>query len=113
MRTKPSTLPTPRIAIRGEFGVDVADLVTMKLERVARHAHRPILDVHVRLTRDEHAAGNPPVTVEVNLDLNGRQVRAETGARSARDALDRVVDRLVRQLDDQPVPHRGRRAARR
>lgn len=113
MRTKPITLPTSRLVVRGEFGVDVADLVAAKLERVVRHARRPILDVHVQLVRNEHPAGPPPVAVEVQLNLNGRQVRAQSEARSARDALDRVVDRLVRQLDDRPIGHRGHKTLRR
>ena len=100
MKTKAITLPTPRLVVDGDFGVDIAGLVTAKLTRLTRHANRPILDVRVRLVRHPYAAGRPPVEVEVNVDLNGRMVRAETAANGARDALDRVVDRLVRQLDD-------------
>jgi hypothetical protein len=33
------TLPVPRMVLRGEFGVDVAELVTRKLAPLARHAH--------------------------------------------------------------------------
>ncbi|MPZ81780.1 MAG: hypothetical protein GEV28_15795 [Actinophytocola sp.] len=114
MRTRPTiTLPVPRIVVRGEFGVDVAELVTRKLAPVARHAHVPLLDMHVRLTRHENLAGGRPVIVEVTLDVNGRQVRAEADAHGARDALDRVVDRLVRQLDSPPDPRRRRAGGRR
>lgn len=106
MTTKPITLPTPRITVRGTFGAGVAELVAGKLARVVRYAHRPILDVHVRLTRDERPAAVAPVTVAVTLDLNGSPVVAESGGRTVRDAMDRVVDRLVRQLADQPARHR-------
>jgi ribosomal subunit interface protein len=100
MRTKPITLPTPRLVVDGAFGVDVAELVTAKLARLTRHVSRPILDIRVRLLRHPRPADSPRVVVEINLDLNGRAIRAEAGANGVRDALDRVVDRLVRQLDD-------------
>jgi ribosomal subunit interface protein len=100
MRTKPITLPTPRLVLDGAFGVDVAEIVTAKLARLTRHASRPILDIRVRLIQQPHLVDEPRVVVEVNLDLNGRVIRAEAGANGVRDALDRVVDRLVRQLDD-------------
>jgi ribosomal subunit interface protein len=113
MRTKPITLPDPRLVVDGDFGVDVAGLVAAKLARLTRHASRPILDVRVHLIRHAHPTGEPPVEVEVNLDLNGRIIRATATAQGARDALDRVVDRLVRQLDDRPAHHRARGTSRR
>lgn len=113
MRTKPITLPTPRLVVDGDFGVDVDALVTAKLARLTRHAGRPILDIRVQLIRHPHPTGEQPVEVEVNLDLNGRMVRAEAAAQGARDALDRVVDRLVRQLEERPAHHRGRGAHQR
>ncbi len=110
MRTKPNiAIPTPRLVVRGRFGSDVATLVARKLAPVARHAHGPVLDVHVTLTRHENPAVGRPVAVEVNLDVNGRPVHAEAGADTLRNAVDEVVDRLVRQLDARP-PARRRRA---
>lgn len=93
------TLPAPRIAVHGEFGTNVAELVTKKLAPVARHTRRPVLDVHVRLDREENPAIEHPVVVDVTLDVNGTPVRAKAAADGLRDALDQVVDRLVRQLD--------------
>jgi ribosome-associated translation inhibitor RaiA len=115
MRTKPITLPPPRLVVDGDFGVDIADLVVAKLSRLTRHASGPILDVRVRLVRHPHPMAEPPVEVEVevNVDLNGRPVRAIGAAHGVRDALDQVVGRLVRQLDARPVRHRGRGAHRR
>jgi hypothetical protein len=113
MRTKPITLPPPRLVVDGDFGVDIADLVVAKLSRLTHHASGPILDVRVRLVRHAHSMAEPPVEVEVNVDLNGRRVRAVGAAHGVRDALDQVVGRLVRQLDARPVRHRGRGTHRR
>jgi ribosome-associated translation inhibitor RaiA len=109
MRTQQQVaLPAPRTVVRGEFGIDVAELVAGKLSPVARHAHGPVLDVHVRLTREARPVDGRPVSVEVDLDVNGRPVRAEASARSARDALDLVVNRLIRQLDQYTAARRRR-----
>lgn len=86
--------------MRGEFGVDVAELVTRKLAPVVRHVHAPVLDVRVRLTRRQHHPGGHPVELEVTMDVNGTPVRAEASARGVLDAVDRVVTRLVRQLEE-------------
>lgn len=102
-------MPAPRIAVRGDFGIGIGDLVTSKLAAVLRHLHEPVLDVHVRLSRDEHASGGRPVAVDVTLDVNGHSIQAGASARGARDALDRVVARLIRQLDDQHPPRHPRR----
>jgi len=85
--------------MHGEFGGGVAELVTRKLAPVGRHAHAPVLDVHVSLSRREGPAPENAVAAEVALDVNGRHVFAEASAATLRTAVDRVVGRLVSQLD--------------
>jgi ribosomal subunit interface protein len=113
MRTKPIfTLPPLRMVVRGSFGDDVAELVADKLAHLTRHAHAPILDVHVRLIRHQNAAVALPVEAEVSLDISGRHLRAEARATTLRDALDQVADRLARQMDRRPGWFRARMRTR-
>jgi ribosome-associated translation inhibitor RaiA len=106
-----TAMPRPVVAARGEFGDGLTELVTTKLAVVARHAHHPVLAVRVELDRHADPAVARPVAAKVSVDLNGRQVHAEAIGRTAREAVDRMVDRVVRQLDDRPrAPRRRRRA---
>jgi ribosome-associated translation inhibitor RaiA len=100
-------MPVPQLVVRGDFGIGIEELVTSKLAVVLRHAHEPILGLRVRLSRAAHATGGRPVSIDVTLDVNGGPIQASASARGARDALDRVVAKLVRQLDDQHYPRRG------
>ena len=103
-------MPQPVLTVRGEFGDGLADLVAKKLAVVARHAHRPVLAVRVELERHPDPEVARPVAAKASVDLNGTQVHAEATARTAREAVNRMVERMVRQLDDRPrAPHRGPR----
>ncbi len=107
-------MPQPVLTVRGEFGDGLTDLVTEKLAVVARHAHQPVLAVRVELDRHPDPAVARPVAAKASVDLNGRQVHAEATARTARDAVDRMVERVVRQLDGRPrAPHRRHRTGTR
>lgn len=105
-------LPEPILTVRGEFGDGLADLVTKKLAPVARHAHEPVLTIRVELDRHTDPAVARPVVVRAGVDVNGRQLHAAATARTARDALDLVIGRLIRQMDDRPHVRRWRRPAR-
>jgi ribosome-associated translation inhibitor RaiA len=100
-------LPEPILTVRGDFGDDVAELVTRRLAVIARHAHEPVLAIRVDLYRHDDPADASPVTTKANIDFNGRHLHATATGRTARDAMDRMVDRLVRQMDDRPHAHRG------
>jgi ribosome-associated translation inhibitor RaiA len=103
-------LPEPILTVRGDFGDGLAELVTRKLAAIARHAHEPVLAIRVELYRHHDPAIALPVAAKANVDVNGRQVHAAATGRTARDAMDRTVDRLVRQMDDRPHKRRRRRA---
>lgn len=102
-------LPEPILTVRGEFGDGLADLVAKKLAPVARHAHEPVLAIRVELDRHTDPAVAHPVAVRAGVDFNGRQLHAAATGRTARDALDLVVGRLIRQMDDRPHARRWRR----
>lgn len=104
------TLPEPVLTTRGEFGDGLAELVTTKLAVIARHAHEPVLSIRVDVDRHADPAVPCPVDVRANVDVNGSPVVATASGRTARDAVDLLVARLVRQLDDRPRTHRERRS---
>jgi hypothetical protein len=113
MRIKQITeMPEPVLTVRGDFGDGLAELVDKKLTTVARHAHEPVLSVRVELHRHSDPAVARPVAARMNVDVNGRQLTASAMGRTARDAVDLMVDRVVRQMDDRPHAHRRRRRAR-
>lgn len=101
-------LPQPVLTVRGDFGEGLAELVAEKLTVVARHAHHPVLAVHVDFVRHADPAVAEPVVARANIDLNGTVVHAEASAQTAQGAVNRLVDKLVRQLDDRPRRPRAR-----
>jgi ribosome-associated translation inhibitor RaiA len=107
-----TAMPRPALTVRGEFGEGLAELLTRKLVAAARHAHQPVLAIRVELDRHPDPAVARPVVAKVSVDLNGRQVHAAATARTAREAVDRMVERMVRQFDDRPrTPRRRRRTS--
>lgn len=102
-------LPKPILAVRGEFGDGLAELVDNRVAPIAKHAHEPVLVLRVELHRHADPAVADPVTASANVDFNGRRIHATANARTAAHAIDLVVDRVTRQMDDRPHTHRRRR----
>jgi ribosome-associated translation inhibitor RaiA len=80
------------------------DLATVAYARkkvlaAARAAPRNVRFARVTLTFEAHRSIERPAKAEVALDVDGRIVRAETVARSSREAIDLVEQRLRRRLD--------------
>jgi ribosome-associated translation inhibitor RaiA len=75
------------------------DYAREKIGKVAHVAHRPVLFAKVKLTRHGDPAVPRPVVAQANLDVNGRLVRAQAEGVSAREAIDRLADRLRRRLE--------------
>lgn len=71
-----------------------------RIAALARYANEPILSVRVKLTRLADPALERPMLAQVNVDLNGRIVRAQVERPTMREAIDeayeRVRDRLQR-----------------
>jgi ribosome-associated translation inhibitor RaiA len=107
--TEIAAMPRPVVTARGEFGDGLNELVARKMVPIGRHAHQPVLSVRVHFDRHPDPAVPHPVAVKASVDVNGTVVHAEATAGTARAAVDRMVDRVLRQLDDQPrTPHRRR-----
>jgi len=106
-------MPQPILTVRGDFGDGLDELVADKLAVVGRHAHRPVLAVRIELDRHLDPAVEEPVAAKANIDLNGTLVHAEATARTTRGAVSRMVDKLIRQLDDRPREPRARQRTER
>ncbi|MGE0219221.1 ribosome hibernation promotion factor, partial [Mycolicibacterium sp.] len=92
----------------GEFP-GAADYVRDKFDDLGRYAHRPIRRVHVKLLRRHDPAVAHPVIAQANLDIDGRPVRGQVEADTAREAIDRLQDRLQRRLEHLAEIHARRR----
>src|SRR5690606_10464120 len=75
-----------------------ADYAKEKISSLDRFAHRPIKHAHVKLTRHGNPAQERPVIAQANLDVDGRLIRAQAEGDTAREAIDRLDDRLRRRL---------------
>jgi ribosome-associated translation inhibitor RaiA len=82
---------------------DVPAAARIDAERMVRTlagvAHEPVLHARVRLTRAGDPARDRPVIAQVNVDVNGRLVRAQVAGHTAHEAIDLVHDRARRRLE--------------
>jgi ribosome-associated translation inhibitor RaiA len=88
-----------RTEARGAVPPGSMDLAVEKVRAALRHAGEPVLSARVRLTISADPAVERPAIAQVNLDLNGRLIRAQADAESMREAIDRLVGRLKIRLD--------------
>ena len=88
------------------------DYARDKIGSLVRLAHRPVLSARVTLTRHRDPAVARPVVAQANLDVNGRLIRAQVSAGTAREAIDLLSDRLRRQLEHTARHFQSRAKAR-
>lgn len=75
------------------------DYARQKIGALGRFTHEPVLHARVKLTERHDPAMTRPVIAQANLDVNGRLVRAQVEAGTAREAIDRLEERLRRRLE--------------
>lgn len=83
----------------GPFAPDIPEYARQKVRAAARHLHGPILRASVRLVRYADPALPRPVVSRATLNVNGRLVRVQTAAASAREGLDTLQHVLRTALD--------------
>ncbi len=84
---------------RGAVPPSSMDLAVDKIRAALRHASEPVLFARVKLTMSADPAVERPAVAQVNLDLNGRLIRAQANAESMREAIDRMSGQLKIRLD--------------
>jgi hypothetical protein len=92
MRTTPAV--HVQTEIRGDVPKFAAGLAAAKVGSLLRMAPEPVLFARVTLTMAADQAVERPATVRVNVDLNGRLIHAGAAAATAREAVERMGDRL-------------------
>lgn len=86
------------VVIRGEVDDRVAEYARTKIIALVERLHEPVLHARIRLTQLPDPAVSRNVRAQVNLDLDGRMVRAQVAAATGTEAVDRVVARLRHRL---------------
>jgi ribosomal subunit interface protein len=87
------------VATKGEVSEGAKQYAVGKLDRLFQHAHRPVLLARVKLTHADFQEHDRTAIAEATLDLNGRVVRGQVAAHRMEEAIDLLVDRMARQLD--------------
>ncbi|OBH89900.1 HPF/RaiA family ribosome-associated protein [Mycobacterium scrofulaceum] len=97
-RTTPEPGIDVQVTARDELPA-AAEYARRKIGDLTRYAGRPVLHARVRLTRHRDKAVQRPVVAQANLDVDGRPVRAQVQADTAREAVDLLAARLRRRLE--------------
>jgi ribosome-associated translation inhibitor RaiA len=98
--TSPAFRPIPQVVVERKGGVSrlLAGYAQAKIGKVIEHATEPVLFARLRLTMLADPALTRQAIAQVNLDLNGRPVRAQVAAETMREAVDLLRDRLRDRL---------------
>lgn len=100
MRQRPD-LPSVfdvEVTTRGRLD-DAADYARAKIGELGPVTHEPVLRAAVKLSEHADPAVARRVVAQANLDVNGRLVRAQVQAGTAREAIDLLQARLRRRLE--------------
>lgn len=84
---------------RGEVSAAAVGSAVEKVRSALRAAHKPVLFARVKLSMSADPAVERPAVSQVNIDLNGRLIRAQAAAETMNEAIDRMRDRLRVRLD--------------
>ncbi|HZC69812.1 MAG TPA: HPF/RaiA family ribosome-associated protein [Jatrophihabitans sp.] len=90
----------PYVQLQTQGTVPAADVTYLhaKVAVVLRQAHEPVLFVRAKLAVLPDPAVTRPAIAQVNVDLNGRVLRAQAAQPTLREAIDDVQDRLHERL---------------
>lgn len=75
------------------------DYARSKIGELGRYTGRPVLHARVKLARHHDPAVQRPVVAQANLSIDGRLIRAQVQAETAREAVDLLAARLRRGLE--------------
>lgn len=77
---------------------DIAGYAERKIRSLFRYSQQPVLSARIRLTKPDNPSLSSPFIAEATLDVNGRPVCARVAAPTAREAVDRLRDRLRQSM---------------
>lgn len=95
-----TTFTTDAVQVRTEGAVPVtdADYARRRLVEALGVVRDPVLFARVRLTHLADPAVERPAVAQLNVDVNGRPVRAQVARPTMREAVDAAHDRLRERL---------------
>ncbi|HEY8058611.1 MAG TPA: HPF/RaiA family ribosome-associated protein, partial [Acidimicrobiales bacterium] len=96
------------VTTKGEVSEAARAYAAGKVERLHQHAHGPVLLTRVKLTYAEGQEVERNAIAEAALDVDGRLVRGQVAAHRIEEAVDLLVDRMIRQLDQAAAKARTR-----
>ncbi len=96
------------VTTKGEVGEAAREYAAEKVARLHPHAHGPVLLTRVKLTWADGQDAERGAIAEAVLDVDGRLVRGQVAARRFEEAIDLLVDRMIRQLDQAAAKARTR-----
>lgn len=76
-----------------------ADYARCKIGELGHYTSQPVLHARVRLARHRDPAVQRPIVAQANLDVDGRPIRAQVQAETAREAVDLLAARLRRRTE--------------
>jgi ribosome-associated translation inhibitor RaiA len=82
----------------GTVSRDLAGFAEQRVGSVLRAAPEPVLFVRIKLTMSGNKAVRLPATAAVNVDLNGRLIRAQAYGTTMHAAIEEACDRLKIRL---------------
>jgi ribosomal subunit interface protein len=97
------------VTTKGEVTEAAKAYAASKVARLHQHAHRPVLFTRLKLTVADGQDHEARAIAEASLDVGGRLVRGQVAAHRVEEAVDLLVDRMIRQLDQAADKARDRR----
>lgn len=91
--------PALEIVARGRHAEGARDYAAQKMRRVVDMVDEPVLHARVKLDVAPDPAVERPALAQATLDVNGRLVRAHVAARTVREAIDLLDQRLRDQVE--------------
>lgn len=88
-----------RVETAGRVPAGMAELAVAKIGSVLRRATEPVLFTRLTLTMAADPAVEKPAVASINVDMNGRFVRARAAGESMRGSIDKLASRFRVRLD--------------
>ncbi len=99
MSTSPRDDDQVIVTTKGEVSEAAREYAAGKVPRLHQHAHGPVLMTRIKLTQAEGQDVERNAIAEAAMDVGGRLVRGQVAAHRIDEAVDLLVDRMIRQLD--------------
>jgi hypothetical protein len=97
-QSSPASTTPVQVQVVGVTDPDIAEYAERRLREAFLDTHFSVLHARVRVSRHADPALPRPVVAQANLDVDGRFIRAQVSAPTAREAVDQLHDRLRKRM---------------